>query len=716
MVRLLLIATLMVFGATVTVSATNIDSLIQAVDIEKQDTSTVNALIKITRSLRSNMPDSALIFAKKAMFISEAIGFSKGINNSTFHISVIYYYKGNYEKALEYIELNKVGLATSKASKRELASTLTLEGNIYKINGDYDEAIDIYEQCLKIAEDEDDTHLWIVVNNNKANIYRRQGKHGEALKIYFEALKKCDEAGLESEKILVMGNIGLVYKVQKQYDKALSYFEKVLKYHRERNNSRSIGILLNNIGTIYIEQEQFSKALKAHQESLEIREQLGDLAGKAGSLLNIGNIYLNAFSDYEKAMFYAQQGLETNKIINSKEGIASAYLIIAEIYEDKNEPEKAIQNGNFVLDILQEKGDLELKKRTYKLLADNYQTLKDYKQSLTYYRAEQVLQDSIFSQANRDVINELTQQYQSEKQEQIILAQKLNLERQEALLEREAANRLLYIGIIVFLAALGILSFYFIRQKQQANLKLQQLNEAVNAQNEALLTAQSRLKVVNRDLKNFTQMASHDLKEPLRMMSSFATLLKRRNKDLDESSQEYIGFITDAARRMTRMINDMLSYATNNIQVENMSYLNMNDLIASVQSNLQVAIKEHHAVIKVAENLPTIKGQAALIEQVFQNLISNAIKFQEPESIPEIEVSAKQIDDKVIYSVKDNGIGIASENQAQVFQLFKRFNYKYEGSGIGLTTCKKIIELHRGTIELQSTIGEGTTFILTFPK
>ncbi|MFK7951068.1 MAG: tetratricopeptide repeat protein [Saprospiraceae bacterium] len=696
--------------------ATNVDSLLQTVKMEQEDTNTVNTLIEITRLLRSNYPDSAQIYAEKALVISEKNAFEKSVNKATYQLAVIFYYKGNNDKALDYIKMNKAGLIAVNAPKRELVSTLIIEGNVYKNIGDYSKAISIYNECLEIAKEGNHNHIWVVVKNNKSNIYRRQGKYVEALKIYFEALKVCDREGLESDKVMVLSNIGLVYKEQKDYDKALSYFQQVLKYHQKNKNKRRTATLLNNIGNIYTDQAQFSKALKAHQKALEIRQELGNLSGEASSLLNIGELYLKAFSDYEQAMIYAKRSLEKNQSANLNEGTANAYLTIAEIYEYQNEPTKAIQNAENALEILKDVEDLVLHKEAYEILAKNYEFLGNYKKSLNYYKEEQIVSDSIFSQSNRDAINEITQKYKFEQQEQTILTQQLQLEKQEALLDREVANRLLLIGVIVFLLALGVLGFFFTRQKQEANKKLQQLNNEVNSQNEELLMAQSRLKVANQDLQSFAQMASHDLKEPLRMMSSFASLLKRRNKNLGESSQEYIGFITDAATRMTRMIDDMLSYATNNIQVENMEYLNMNDLIQTIQQNLYVAIMENNAIVNVGNNLPQIKGQSSLIEQVFQNLVSNAIKFRKPNVTPIIDISAKIVDNKIIYTVSDNGIGIASENQANVFQLFKRFNKEYEGSGIGLTTCKKIVELHQGTIELTSTVGEGTTFTLTFSK
>jgi signal transduction histidine kinase len=231
-----------------------------------------------------------------------------------------------------------------------------------------------------------------------------------------------------------------------------------------------------------------------------------------------------------------------------------------------------------------------------------------------------------------------------------------------------------------------------------------------------MLLTQNRLKVANQDLNSFTTMASHDLKEPLRMMSSFSQLLKRRNKNLNESSQEYIDYIIDAAQRMSRMLDDMLNYSTNRIYIENMEYLNTNEVLATVQKNLQLRIEENNAIVRIVNDLPQIKGQKSLIEQIFQNLIANGIKFQRLNVRPEIIITAESTGKENIFKITDNGIGIASENQAKVFQLFQRFNEQYEGSGIGLTTCKKIMELHNGTIDLESEIGQGTTFILKFPK
>ncbi|NJN77699.1 MAG: tetratricopeptide repeat protein [Saprospiraceae bacterium] len=691
-----------------TTKASSVDSLLQLIQTEKKDTNRVNILLNITVELRSNYPDSAKSYANQALQISKRVGFSKGKNEAIYQLSVIEYFKGNYEQALKYIKISKELLSRNKKFERELALTLIIEGNVYKNIGNYNKAIEIYDECLRISKRQKDNHLWIIVSNNKANIYRREGNHDEAIKIYEEALKLCKTEDFEADRIMVLGNIGLVYKEQKEYETALSYYEQVLAYHEKTGNKRSTAILLNNIGNIYSDQEKYNQSLKAHQESLEIRQEIGDLSGQASSFLNIGNIYLKAFRDYKRALEYSMRSLEINQKINSNEGTANAFLTIANIYQEQKNHKKAIENGEKGLLLLENNDALQLKQSAYEILSASYEAIGNYKTSITYFRKFQEVKDSIFSQTNRDAVNDLTRKYRLEQHEQELTGQQI-------LLDKEKARRSLYLGVIIFLLVLGFLSFYTIRQKQSANSKLQQLNEEVKAQNEELLLAQNRLKVANQDLNSFTRMASHDLKEPLRMMGSFSQLLKRRNKNLDESSQEYIGYITDAAQRMTRMIDDMLSYATNNIRIENMEQLDLNQVLSTVKENLKLRIKENNAVINVADNLPSIKGQDSLIGQVFQNLIANGIKFQQPDIRPEINITAESTSTENIFKITDNGIGIAPENQTKVFQLFKRFNHEYEGSGIGLATCKKIVELHNGTIDLESEEGKGTTFILRFP-
>jgi tetratricopeptide (TPR) repeat protein len=336
---------------------------------------------------------------------------------------------------------------------------------------------------------------------------------------------------------------------------------------------------LNNIGNIYFEQKKYNQALEIYQEALGIRQEIGDLAGESKSLTNISNIYLKAFRDYDKALEYAQKGLDINQKNNSNTDIVDSFIVIANIYQEQKNYAKAIENAKRGLTFLENIDELQLKQTAYEVLAKSYEATNNYKDAVFYFREFQEIKDTIFSQTNRDAIIDLNRRFRSEQHEQ-------ELANKQALLNKEKTKRSLYLGTILFLVIVGFFGFYIIRQKQFANQKLKELNEEVKTQNEELLMAQNRLKVANQDLNSFTSMASHDLKEPLRMMSSFSQLLKRRNKDLDESSQEYMNYITDGAQRMSRMLDDMLSYATNNVSIENMEYLSINEVLTTVQKNL----------------------------------------------------------------------------------------------------------------------------------
>lgn len=225
------------------------------------------------------------------------------------------------------------------------------------------------------------------------------------------------------------------------------------------------------------------------------------------------------------------------------------------------------------------------------------------------------------------------------------------------------------------------------------------------------------LKNANQELKNFAHATSHDLREPLRMIKSFGQLIKRRYKDkVDHEGNEYLNFITDASIRMERLIQDLLEYATTNTNLKETTNISLNDIIQVVKNNLYLKIQETNTEINV-DSLPNIVGHYSLITQLFQNLIANGIKFQQKDINPVITIKSEEKDGQYIISIQDNGIGIEEQYHKQIFDIFNRLHNKavYDGSGIGLATCKKIIALHKGEIWLESTFGQGSTFFLSFP-
>jgi PAS domain S-box-containing protein len=216
------------------------------------------------------------------------------------------------------------------------------------------------------------------------------------------------------------------------------------------------------------------------------------------------------------------------------------------------------------------------------------------------------------------------------------------------------------------------------------------------------------------ELENFAYFASHDVQEPLRMISSYLTLFERKYKsNIDEKADKYIHYAVDGANRMHEMINALLKYSRVDKE-QNFREFDVNKKISEALNNLKMLIEESGAKIIIGE-MPQIYGEPTLFSQVIQNLVSNAIKFCEKP--PKIHIQVKNLKDEWEFSVQDNGIGIKEQYFDQIFN-FKRLHPrdKYPGSGIGLPLCKKIITNHRGRIWVESKILEGTTFYFTIPK
>jgi PAS domain S-box-containing protein len=233
---------------------------------------------------------------------------------------------------------------------------------------------------------------------------------------------------------------------------------------------------------------------------------------------------------------------------------------------------------------------------------------------------------------------------------------------------------------------------------------------------EKLKETMEELKHSNQELEHFAYVASHDLREPLRMITSFLQLLERRYSDqLDQDANEFIGFAVDGAKRLNEMINDLLVYSKVNSKKKDFSLVNCEQVLKMTFINLKVPIEENNAIIS-HDPLPTIYGDENSMIQLFQNLIGNAIKYRGQE-IPKIHISSKKELNQYLFSVKDNGIGIDPEHLNRIFTIFQRLhrNEEYEGTGIGLAIAHKIVHQHGGEIWAESEQGKGSTFYFTIP-
>jgi signal transduction histidine kinase len=221
----------------------------------------------------------------------------------------------------------------------------------------------------------------------------------------------------------------------------------------------------------------------------------------------------------------------------------------------------------------------------------------------------------------------------------------------------------------------------------------------------------------NADLEQFAYVASHDLQEPLRKIASFCQILERRYRGrLDERADQYIDFIVDGARRMQALINDLLAFSRVGRRGGEMELVDLDDVVEHARSGLQTALQEAGATVTVGR-LPVVRGERALLVAVFQNLIGNAVKFR-GEDPPVVRITARDAGDDWEIACADDGIGIAPEFAERIFVIFQRLHTReaYEGTGIGLALCRKIVEYHGGRIWLDTERPRGTCFRFTLPK
>jgi len=256
-------------------------------------------------------------------------------------------------------------------------------------------------------------------------------------------------------------------------------------------------------------------------------------------------------------------------------------------------------------------------------------------------------------------------------------------------------------GVIVYLVAMRIIKKY----SHELSQKTSELDQA------KLEIEKVRLK------EQFAFVASHDLQEPIRTILSLTELMGDKQSDqLDDDGKQILNFIKESSERMSEQIKGLLDYSRLG-RGSILESVNLNHIFTEIEQDLRLQIEESSAVITKNE-LPEVAGYKLELRSVFQNLISNAIKFRKQSAIPKVEVSCSQTDHEWIFSIKDNGIGMNPQYSEKIFKIFQRLNNrdKYTGVGVGLALCKHIVEMHHGSIWVETVAGKGSTFSFTISK
>lgn len=607
--------------------------------------------------------DSALLYNKKSLAIRRRLDDKMTEAWSLTNLGITYNKLGMFDSAL-YYKSQALQLYESLGEMGGIAGIRNNMGIVYMEKGEYNKALENHLKSLRIRRELDDKRGMIASYQNIGEVFQKQGDLNRALMYYQQAMKIKIKTDSRVEEANTYHAVAQIKELQMLYDEAEDYYSRSLALFREMGNTVSITTNLLGLGRVSKAEKNYRKAIEYFLEARQIQVETGDISGQANSELALGNLYL-----LTEEKFLAQKFLQNGLAISRKIGAAT---IIRDAHRD---------------------------------LASFYAYYQEFEKALTFNAQYEHIKDSLFQEEKSRTIGDIQMEYELiEKENQI---EELTLQREIDQLTRYGT--LIGLGGIILLSILAML---YIRYQIQtrANLILAQQKQEIEAKNKELA-------ISNLELDQFAHVVSHDLKQPLRMISNYSTLLERKFSDsLDIHGKSFLNFVSEGVHNLHDLISDLLDYSQINHQLSSVAPVNMNEVMSIVQYTLRQQIKDTSADIQVG-NLPTITGNASGLTQLLVQLVSNSLKFV-PKGIPQIRVGYVLREKEHLFSVSDNGVGIAPEYQQKIFYAFLRLhtNEEFSGTGIGLAIAQKIVAWHNGRIWVESEPGNGSTFYFSIPE
>lgn len=533
------------------------------------------------------------------------------------------------------------------------------------------------------------------------------GKQNLAINEFYEAIEINRNHGFLENELKQLNNIGIILIEQKYFEKALDYFTDLYDKATELNHEKYTKFSKGNIGYCYLKIGQFEKALSFIEPTIAFGKSNIDNIGMCMGYAVLAEAY-NGLGRKNDALEAINEAIDLSISQEFNMGIIDGYRLKSEILLSLQELDSAYYYVNIAFSKAQETGSF----RNYeRLLLTKYTCEKN----LGYLEHSLETHERLF-QFN-DSINGVTAKNQIEQAElhnkiQVNARENELLKLQQSQNELQIKNTRFYNGLLVLsiicFALFTTILFILNKQKQRYNKKLEK----------DILLRTYELEKSNKELERFSFIASHDLKEPVRTIASFSKLLEETietNSTL--KSKEYLTFISSNSNRMQYLIDDILEFSQiNSGNNKSNETIDLNSLMREVMSLNKDQISQKNVSFNI-DQLPIIKGKKNLLLIAFKNIIENGIKYNESSQIV-IKIASKIEEDCFVISIKDNGIGIDDIYFTEIFEMFKRLHdkRKYQGSGMGLAMCKKIIEIHSGSISVESKQGIGTTFYFSLPK
>ncbi len=612
--------------------------------------------------------------------------------------------------------------------------------------GDYPQALDSALKSLNQYSELAEAAGQLRALNNLGIIYNRLGEYKKELGTYQQALQIAREIEHPKNESVLLNNIAMAHLSMEAYEYALQHAEDCLTLAKEIGFAALESNVVSTLGDICRKMGNYSRAERLFAQSLDLSRQQGQGYLEMYNLLSIGKLALSR-EQYENSIAQLEAALELAETLQTKSEITEIHHALSRAHEQQGDFESALDHHQSFHEIKESlfNAESDQKLKNLQIIHDTETAKREARLSAAALKESQSRFRVIFENSPLGIIvispkakilevnnafaemlgfkdtellemnvNELT--YPEDIQEVAKVIKEVITENLDSfslqyrlMTKSEGSIWVKFTGAMLY-AENGQLAFGVgiaedVTKSRLADQKLHNLAAELERSNE--------------DLAQFAYIASHDLKEPLRKVQAFGERLNTNYAiKLDARGQDFIFRMQDAANRGLRMVDALLSYSRVTTRGQAFVPTDLNQVVSDVLCDLEVRLEESQGEIRVGK-LPIIAADAVQMQQLFQNLVSNALKFHKPGTSPTVTITA--IDgnsDQVQIRVADHGIGFDEKFKERIFQPFQRLHgqSEYEGSGIGLSVCRKIVERHSGSIVAQSVPGEGTTIIINLPK